>query len=222
MLKLEDWEYHYAGGAGIAGISFQAQGVLGVVGDNGAGKTTLFNSLAGLLLAQGRAVFQGRPLEGREGLLAYLPSFEFYYRELSGRENWQALGRVCRHDKDYYRRFLPLAEELGLAPHLDKPFGDCSLGMRKKLQFVGTLFSPAELFLFDEPHNGVDLRSNLVLNRELRRLADEGHTVLFSSHILENLKEVSDSILWLHQGRVEDHFQPPFGDLATRILEMAQ
>ncbi|GAB6089946.1 ATP-binding cassette domain-containing protein [Spirochaeta dissipatitropha] len=219
MLSIENLSYLYSSGDGINGIAFSASGVIGVVGENGAGKTTLFNCIAGLLSGAGIVRLHDEVFDPETSPVSYMPAFDYYYSDLSGRQNWEILGRMCGLEKKHYTQHEELIHDFGLDPHLDKPFSACSTGIRKKLQFVGSLFSPARLCIYDEPHNGVDLVSNLKLNRELRKLADNGKIVLFSSHIMENVQTVSDSVIWIQQGRVQEHCHPPYTDLSRRLID---
>lgn len=219
MLSIENLSYLYASGDGIRDISLSGSGVIGVVGENGAGKTTLFNCIAGLLSGSGSIRLHDQVFDPETSPVSYMPAFDYYYSGLSGRQNWEVLGRMCGFGKKHYAQHSELIHDLGLDSHLDKPFSACSTGVRKKIQFVGSLFSTARLCIYDEPHNGVDLVSNLKLNRELRSLADQGKTVLFSSHIMENVQSVSDSVVWIHQGRVQEHCFPPYTELSRKLLD---
>ena len=180
----------------------------GFLGPNGAGKSTTIKMLTGLLRpTAGRITIEGRTLEGdllgvkrAIGVLAEeLPLYE----RLTGEEYLHFAGRMYGLGREETRRrteelldFLSLADERG------KLIVDYSMGMRKKVALAAALIhSPRVLFL-DEPLNGIDPISGRVVTDLLRRLADKGVTLFFTSHVLDVVERLCDEVAIIDRGRL--------------------
>ncbi len=187
-------------------VSFSATAgqVYGLVGSNGAGKTTLIKHLLGLLRAQrGTVRVFGldpvrRPVEvlGRIGYLSE-------ERELP---EWMRIDELMRYTQAFHRSWdAPYARELldtfGLDPA--KKVKDLSKGMRAQAGLIAAVAHRPELLILDEPSSGLDavVRRD-ILDAVVRTVADDGRTVIFSSHLLEEVERMSDHVTMLHQGRV--------------------
>jgi ABC-2 type transport system ATP-binding protein len=168
--------------------------VHGLVGRNGAGKTTLLETLAGFLRPRSGAV----KLDGPSPTLrdvGYLPMESYFYPRITGREYLSLFrGEGARFDADAWGSVFELP--------LDRFVDDYSAGMRKKLALLGVLSLGRPVLILDEPANGLDLESNLVLGALLRELAAAGRAVLVTSHVLESLTAVCDEIHLLDGGRI--------------------
>ncbi len=183
--------------------------IYGIVGANGAGKTTLLRCLNGLALPTSGTVRRGgADIWDHVGFstvrrtTSYVPTEDYFYEKLSCRENIE-LAAILRTKK----RTLPAAVEalldyFELRSVLDGRFGDCSTGERKKAQVVGSLVSPVDTLIWDEPNDGIDILSNMKLKRLLERYRDAGKYVIVSSHVIEFLDDLVDRLILLHDGRV--------------------
>jgi ABC-2 type transport system ATP-binding protein len=179
-------------------------GVFGLVGENGAGKTTLIKHILGLLRAEsgGVRVFGVDPVAdpvsvlGRVGYLSEQP-------ELPG---WMRVEELMRYTQAFYPRWDPAyAEQLrgqfGLNP--TQRLRTLSKGQQAKAGLLAAQAHRPELLLLDEPSSGLDpLVRRDILEAVIRTVADEGRTVFFSSHLLEEIERVADHIAMLHQGKV--------------------
>ena len=211
MLEVEGLTYRYRSGAGIQDISFTASGITGVVGRNGAGKTTLFSCLTGHRDRQaGRILIHGQPCDPRKQPWGWAPTDDYFLEHLTGRQNWEYQSYLKTGKGDAWKAFSPWIDELELPDVLDRPFREYSTGTRKKVQLINSLVGNPEVLVWDEPHNGVDLVSNAVLGRLLSSLAEQGRTILLSSHVAEVLQAVCTSLVVLKDGRVADHLRRPF------------
>jgi ABC-2 type transport system ATP-binding protein len=185
--------------------------VHGLVGRNGAGKTTLLETLAGFLRPRsGSVTLDGRAPTRRD--VGYLPMETYFYPRITGREYLGLFrGERARFDADAWASLFDLP--------LDAFVDGYSAGMAKKLALIGVLSLGRPVLLLDEPANGLDLESNLVLGALLRELASAGHAVLVTSHVLESLTAVCDEIHLLEGGRVAHRAtRSDFHALATRLL----
>lgn len=213
MLSIERLTVGYGSRIVISGLDLElAPGqVHGLVGRNGAGKTTLLETIYGFIRArEGSVRLDGRRPTARE--LAYLPMENHFYPKITGRE-------YLRIFQARSRDFDPDAWEPIFELPLDRYVDGYSAGMKKKLALLGTLSLGRPVVLLDEPMNGLDLESNLLLGRLLRSLADSGRIVLVTSHILESLTSVCDLIHVLDGGRIAHTVpRPRFAELESRLL----
>jgi ABC-2 type transport system ATP-binding protein len=196
--------------------------VFGLVGANGAGKTTLIRHLLGLLRAQqGTVRVLGRdPVRDPVGVLSRVG----YLSEENDLPPWMRVSELLR----YVRAFYPgwddgYAEELrrtfGLDPHTR--VRDLSRGQKARAGLLVALAYRPEVLILDEPSTGLDpLARQDILLAVLRTVAQEGRTVLFSSHLLDEIERVSDHVALIDQGRVLT--QGPLDEVraAHRVLTM--
>ncbi len=210
MLELHGLERRYGARVALAGISFAVQPgeIVGLLGANGAGKSTLLRTVAGLQPPDaGRASVCGhdvwRAPEAAKRLLGYAAEEPSFHDELSALEYLafvaavRGLDPVAAHD-----RTLALAGPLELAARLDEPVRGFSHGMRKKLSFMAAVLHEPAVLLCDEALEGFDAPSALAAKAELRRLAERGAAVLFSSHVTETVERLCHRVVLLHEGRV--------------------
>lgn len=187
-------------------VSFSASAglVYGLVGANGAGKTTLIKHLLGLLRAQTGSVrvFGLDPVRDPVGVLGRV-GFLSEDRELP---EWMRIDELLRYTQAFHPTWdTSYAEELldtfGLDP--SKKVKDLSKGMRAQAGLIAAVAHRPELLILDEPSSGLDavVRRD-ILDAVVRTVADDGRTVIFSSHLLEEVERMSDHVTMLHRGRV--------------------
>ncbi len=198
--------------AAVDDISFRvARGrFFGFLGPNGAGKSTTIKMLTGLLRpSAGEVEIEGIPLEqdllAVKRLIGILPEELFLYERLSGEEYLHFAGRMYGLSRPETRqRTDELLEFLSLADERAKLIIDYSQGMRKKLALAAALIhSPRVLFL-DEPLNGIDPISGRIVSDLLRRLAQKGVTLFFTSHVLDVVERLCDEVAIIDRGRIVD------------------
>ncbi|MBC9956656.1 ATP-binding cassette domain-containing protein [Yimella sp. cx-51] len=179
-------------------------GVHGFLGPNGSGKTTSLRMLLGLIRADGgtmeifdRAVPEHLPeVISRVGAIVESPKF---FPAFSGRRNLSLLTDAIGTERSAVDRVL---EETSLRDRADDPFKSYSLGMKQRLAIAATLLKSPDLLIFDEPTNGLDPAGIHEIRRTMRALADEGRTVLVSSHILSEIQQIADTVSIIGQGRL--------------------
>ena len=180
--------------------------IFGLLGPNGSGKTTLMSMLLGLVRpTEGSFALFGTPPERggldrelhRIGALIESPTF---YPYLSGRNNlayFQGIsGRGGEDDLDY------LLEQVGLGGRGGDKFQTYSLGMKQRLGLASTLLGDPELLVLDEPTNGMDPAGMAEVRQLISGLAGENRTVILSSHLLNEVEQVCDSVAILSHGRL--------------------
>lgn len=174
-------------------ISFRKGQVYGIVGANGAGKTTLFQCIAGMESYSGSITCKQGNLKN---YLGYLTTEPFMLSRITGREylQLQCHAREIRvKDFDKHNLFdLPL----------DKYAENYSSGMKKKLAITAILLRKNQIFILDEPFNGVDIHSNMVITDVIHKLKELHKLVIISSHIFATLTDTCDQLLLLKEGKI--------------------
>jgi ABC-2 type transport system ATP-binding protein len=185
-------------------LSVPRGGVHGLVGANGAGKTTLIRHILGLLRTQEGSVrvFGLDPVADPVGVLGRIG----YLSEEHDLPGWMRVGEVIRYTRAFYPAWDDAyAEELRRAFELDPAAraGALSKGQKARLGLICALAYRPELLVLDEPSSGLDpvVRRD-ILEAILRTIADEGRTVLFSSHLLDEVERVADHVTMISRGRV--------------------
>jgi ABC-2 type transport system ATP-binding protein len=187
-------------------VSFDLEpGITGLLGPNGAGKSTLLHLMAGFLApSAGKVTVHGRPAFGDPSVyrdIGLVPEREAYYPFLSGREFVEANAQL-QGVADPQAATARAIEQVDLADAQDRAMGTYSKGMRQRAKVAAALVHDPKILLLDEPFNGMDPRQRLHTMGLLRDLAAAGCTILFSSHILEEVERVADRILVVIAGRL--------------------
>lgn len=200
MIKIQNLHKTYNSKTVLQALNmvFTKGGVYGIMGANGAGKTTLFKCISGLEKYQGEIKSEIHPLKNHLGLLWTVP---FMFSKITGREYIRLLCNARNidieniDDKNIFE--LPL----------DRFAAQYSTGMKKKLALTAVLLQQNQVFIFDEPFNGVDIQSNILIEKIILELKALGKTILISSHILKTLSAICDEIYYINNGNIEYHFQ---------------
>ncbi|MEU2611602.1 ABC transporter ATP-binding protein [Micromonospora sp. NPDC007271] len=180
-------------------------GVTGLLGPNGAGKTTLLHMMAGFLApSRGAVTLDGEPTWRNPGVyrrLGLVSEREAVHAFLSAYEFVLASAKLHRlpDPEAAARRAIDLVE---MADAQDRRIGTYSKGMRQRTRVAAALVHDPQVLLLDEPFNGMDPRQRLHMMALLHRLGDAGRTILFSSHILEEVEQVSGTVQVMVAGRL--------------------
>ena len=192
--------------------------IFGLLGPNGSGKTTLMSMLLGLVrpTAGSFTLFGNSPERGgldrelhRIGALIETPTF---YPYLSGRNNLAYFQGISGRGDP--AQLDSLLEQVGLGGRGGDKFQTYSLGMKQRLGLAYTLIGDPELLLLDEPTNGMDPAGMAEVRELIRSLASENRTVILSSHLLNEVEQVCDSVAILSHGRLITQ-----GDVAELLQE---
>ena len=193
----------------LDGVDLHARAgrVTALVGPNGSGKTTLLLVLAGLLVPDAGTVRVGGYDPVADGPAArartgWMPDTFGTWDSLTAREVLRTFAAAYRLPA---ATVAPRIDELLALVHLseyaDRPAAVLSRGQKQRLGLARALVHDPQVLLLDEPASGLDPRSRVDLRVLLRRLADEGRTVLVSSHVLSELEEMADDAVFLSRGR---------------------
>jgi ABC-2 type transport system ATP-binding protein len=202
---------HFGGHAAVDGIDLEVPvgAVYGFLGPNGSGKTTTIRMLLGLVRpTAGSITLMGQPVPERVvaalprvGALVEGPAFHLY---LSGRDNLLRLDAADRSadPATTKQRVAAALDRVGLGAAAGKRYRAYSLGMRQRLAIAAALLTPKDLLVLDEPTNGLDPQGTREVRSLVGSLAEDGATVLVSSHLLSEVEQVCSHIGIMHAGRL--------------------
>ena len=214
MIKMNDLSKVFGDKEVLKNVSmeFYKGNVYGIVGENGAGKTTLFRCIAGLESYSGEIISDVTPLKNHLGLLLTDP---FFFTMITGKEYIRLLCNArgkTNLDIDSKNIFdLPLHQYASTY----------STGMKKKLAITAILLQENEYFILDEPFNGVDIQSNIILTEIILKLKELNKIVIISSHVFSTLSETCDEIHLLRKGeQIKSVQKSGFKNLEQEMKEM--
>ena len=198
MIKISNLSKTYGNVHALQDVNLQIEDgkTYGVIGPNGAGKTTLFKCLAGILAYNGKIEYS---ISNIKSCLGFMHTEPYFMSLITGREYLQLLCNA-RHLKDV---------DINAANIFDLPLeryaSTYSTGMKKKLALTGILLQKNQVFILDEPFNGVDIQSNILITEIILRLKALGKTLIISSHILSTLTDVCDYFVILKDGKIDSN-----------------
>ena len=196
----------YGNVVAVNDVTFEVgPGITGLLGPNGAGKTTLLHMMAGFLApSAGDVKLDGTPTWRHPELyrrIGFVPEREAVHSFLTGRQFVEASARLQGMD-DARAAADRAIDMVDLQSAAARAIGGYSKGMRQRVKVAASLVHDPSTLILDEPFNGMDPRQRLHMMDLLRRMATEGRTILFSSHILEEVERLSDRVLVVVAGRL--------------------
>jgi len=180
-------------------------GITGLLGPNGAGKTTLLRMMTGLAETSiGTVTMFGEPVRNNPELykrIGVMSEHETVYDFMTGREFVTMMGRIRKVNQ--IEKAVDRAIELvDLADAQHRAMRAYSRGMRQRMRLAGTLVHDPDVLILDEPLNGADPRQRVHFKQLLQQLAHSGRTIVLSSHILEEVEELADTVLLIVNGKL--------------------
>ncbi|MBT98928.1 MAG: ABC transporter [Dehalococcoidia bacterium] len=187
-------------------VSFQIQpGITGLLGPNGAGKSTILHMITGKAsCSEGEVTVLGESTRDNPGLyrkVGVMSEHEAVYGFLSGREFVELAAKL--------QGLTPIADAVdraiglvGMADAQERKLSTYSRGMRQRMRLAAAMVHDPQVLILDEPLNGTDPRQRLDFHDAMNRLADQGKTVLISSHILEEVETLASTILLMVSGKL--------------------
>jgi len=205
-IALESVSRWYGNVVAVNEISFEVSpGVTGLLGPNGAGKSTLLHMLSGFLKPSagtvtvlGESPWQNPAIYRQLGLV---PERESVYGQLTGYE-FVLLSARLQGLADPHEATRRAIAEVDLGAAAARSTGGYSKGMKQRIKVAAALVHDPGILLLDEPFNGADPRQRLHMTELFRRLAAEGRTIVFSSHILEEVERLAERVLVIVAGRL--------------------
>ncbi len=190
----------------VSEVSFDIMpGITGLLGPNGAGKTTLLRMITGLAeTSSGTVSVFGEPVRDNPPLyrrIGVMSEHETVYGFMKGREFVTMMGelRGVQNVEAAADRAIALVD---MADAQHRAMDTYSRGMRQRMRLAATLVHDPEIFILDEPLNGADPRQRVHFKRLLQQLAANGRTIVLSSHILEEVEELADTVLLIINGKL--------------------
>jgi len=190
----------------VSDISFDiTPGITGLLGPNGAGKTTLLRMMTGLAGAStGTVTMFGQPVRDNPALyrrIGVMSEHETVYGFMKGREFVAMMGRLRQVERldEAVDRAIALVD---MADAQHRRMDTYSRGMRQRMRLAGTLVHDPEILILDEPLNGADPRQRVHFQHLLRQLARQGRTIVLSSHILEEVEQLAETVLLIVNGKL--------------------
>lgn len=194
----------------VDSVSFNAADgyITGLLGPNGAGKSTTLRMLATLVKPeQGQACIDGHDivndvLEVRKHL-GFMPHNAGIYPRLTARENITYYARLCGLDRNQSKtRVGELIEQLGMGNFADRRAAGFSQGQKTKVALGRALVHRPQTIMLDEPTNGLDVMATRGLRDIIRQLSANGHCIVFSSHIMQEVAALCDHIAIISDGSI--------------------
>lgn len=181
---------------------FEKGKIHGIVGNNGSGKTVLMKCICGFLIPdEGKVVVAGKHIgkdvdfPGDLGVIIETPGF---LPNISGRKNLEILASLNK--KIGAKEIEDAIARVGLDPHMKKPVGKYSLGMRQRLGIAQAIMENPSLLILDEPFNGLDKNSVSDMRKLIKELKNEGKTILLASHNQIDIDELCDTVCEMEAG----------------------
>ena len=205
MIEVKELTKEYGGKAAVEGLSFTVRPgqVTGFLGPNGAGKSTTMRVILGLAApTSGSALVKGRRLADLDTPMRHVGALLDADAVHPGRSAEQHLRWMARSNGLSGRRVWDCLEKVGLASVAGKAVGEFSLGMKQRLGIAGALLGDPEVLLFDEPVNGLDPEGVRWIRELLKGLADEGRTILLSSHLMSEMAQTAEDLVVIGRGRL--------------------
>jgi ABC-2 type transport system ATP-binding protein len=215
MLSIRNIVKQYAGHTALSGVSLEVESgqIFGLLGPNGAGKTSLIRIINQITAPDsGEVFFNGEKLnQSHIERIGYLPEERGLYKKMEIGEQMIYLARLKGLSRDEsIKRLKVWFEKLGMETWWKMKIEELSKGMQQKAQFVATVLHEPELIILDEPFSGFDPVNAEIIKDEILELNRKGATILFSTHRMESVEELCDSIALINKshkildGKVKD------------------
>jgi ABC-2 type transport system ATP-binding protein len=206
VIKVDHVSRWFGNVVSVSDVTFDIRpGITGLLGPNGAGKTTLLRMITGLAeVSDGSITVFGESVRNNSDLyrrIGVMSEHETVYQFMKGREFVKMMARL----KGVADIDTAADRAIGLVDLADaslRPMGTYSRGMRQRMRLAATLVHEPEILILDEPLNGADPRQRVHFQSLLKRLAAEGRTIVISSHILEEVEQIAETVLLIVNGKL--------------------
>ncbi len=185
-------------------LTMQQGQIVGIIGRNGSGKTVLLKIMCGLYLpTSGEVLLNGSPIdiEKLNQKLGILFDYEFLDYE-TGFNNLKILANLTKKVK--IQEIYKVLELVGLDPDNKTKYKNYSTGMKQRLKFAQILLFPADIFILDEPFNGIDKETVSLFRNIILSLKEEGKSILITSHYQEDIDYLCDKVYEMEHGRLKE------------------
>lgn len=206
VLRLDGVRKTYQNHVAVDGVSFAIpEGcIFGLLGPNGAGKTSIIRIITTITAAdQGKVYFAEEPLNNyHPEQIGYLPEERGLYKKMKVGEHLLYLARLKGLSKEQAKTELDSwLKRFEIEDWWDKKVEELSKGMQQKIQFISTVIHKPKLLILDEPFSGLDPINTNLIKSEIARLRDEGTSIIFSTHRMEQVEEICEKIVLISNGK---------------------
>lgn len=207
ILEVHHLKKFFATQKAVDDVSFNIErgSIFGMLGPNGAGKTTLLRMITGIFFQdEGTITFEGRKFDAINDIIriGYMPEERGLYKKMNIGDQALYLARLKGLSKtDALEKIKSWFQRMEMETWWNKKVQDLSKGMSQKLQFVTTVLHEPKLIILDEPFSGLDPVNANLIKDEIFRLAQNGSTIIFSTHRMEQVEEICDHIILINRGK---------------------
>ncbi|MEO6454595.1 MAG: ATP-binding cassette domain-containing protein [Ginsengibacter sp.] len=203
ILSVENLSKKYGSIQALKNVSFTVPkgSVFGILGPNGSGKTTLLGTIMDILKASGGTfhLFGEVPTEQHRRQIGTLLETPNFYHYLSGKKNLVISAAIKQRGNEDIPKVLKLVD---LTQRQDSKFSTYSLGMKQRLAIAACLLGNPEVLVFDEPTNGLDPVGIAEIRELIKKLNQEGKTIIMASHLLDEVEKVCTHVAILKKGEL--------------------
>ncbi|PUZ27642.1 ABC-2 type transport system ATP-binding protein [Chitinophaga costaii] len=207
LLQVSHLKKYYATHKAVDDISFDipSGSIFGLLGPNGAGKTTLLRMITGIFFPdEGSITFDGRPYHalGDSANIGYMPEERGLYKKMKVEEQVLYLAQLKgMHYRDATEKINYWFARFDINSWRYKKIEELSKGMQQKVQFISTILHGPKLLILDEPFSGLDPINASLIKNEIFNLAQQGTTIIFSTHRMGEVEEICNSIVLVNKGK---------------------
>ncbi|KRK91107.1 ABC transporter ATP-binding protein [Companilactobacillus futsaii] len=206
MLKIKDIRKNFGDLKALDDVSFDVDDghILGLIGQNGAGKSTTFHSILNFLHYQGTITWNNQPItEDVFNQIGYLPEERSLMPKLTIEQQLIYLARLKGKTAKEIRPQIDIwLQKFAVKGTKKDKIKDLSKGNQQKVQLICTLIHHPKLIILDEPFSGLDPVNSDLLKKAIFEAKEQGAAIIFSSHDMENVEELCDSLVMLRNGQV--------------------
>jgi ABC-2 type transport system ATP-binding protein len=211
VLDVQQVSKSYGAHAAVSNVSIRIQQgeIFGLLGPNGAGKSSLLRMITGITNPdQGQILFQNEAVDllKHSKLIGYMPEERGLYKKMKVKEQAVYLTQLKGLSKANATKAVNhWFTRLDMQSWAEKKVQDLSKGMSQKLQFVITVAHKPSLLILDEPFSGLDPVNSEIIKQQIFELSNQGVSIIFSTHRMEQVEEICKEIALLHQGKIVLH-----------------
>lgn len=205
IISVQNVSKHYGDYTAVNGINLELKkgSLFGLLGPNGAGKTSLIRMMTTITaIDEGKILFNGTPLNSDTPKhIGYMPEERGLYKKMKVGDQLLYLAQLKgMSKKEAEEKIMFWMERFEIEDWWEKEIHELSKGMQQKIQFISTVVHEPELLILDEPFSGLDPINTNLIKSEIFRLKENGTTIIFSTHRMEQVEEICEEIMLVNKG----------------------
>lgn len=205
IISVQNVSKHYGDYTAVNGINLELKKgcLFGLLGPNGAGKTSLIRMMTTITaIDEGKILFNGTPLNSDTPKhIGYMPEERGLYKKMKVGDQLLYLAQLKgMSKKEAEEKIMFWMERFEIKDWWEKEIHELSKGMQQKIQFISTVVHEPELLILDEPFSGLDPINTNLIKSEIFRLKENGTTIIFSTHRMEQVEEICEEIMLVNKG----------------------